>query len=149
MAQLASLFNPHQNFISAIFKREMDEKPEKHRGSYRTHRRSVAKKKSMKELRELRELLKRGPQQVVPTHPNALITGYPDPQQVPPSVAALVERATRDLEERNRQLRSHISQLKAEAKEQAKIIELLSKKTVRLQKEREKEASKASTTGPN
>ena len=92
------------------------EEPER-RGSYRTHRRNLAQKRNNQELKELRELLKWGPQRSLSARPHALISGYPDPQQVLPSTAALVERATRDLEERNRQLKSHISQLQAEAKE--------------------------------
>ena len=97
--------------------KESKKDPEKRRGSYRTYRRNLAQKRNNQELKELRELLKWGPQQAATPQPNALISGYPDPQQVLPSTAALVERATRDLEERNRQLKSHISQLQAEAKE--------------------------------
>lgn len=133
----------------------MDQKSEKHRGSYRTHRRSVARRKNMEELKQLRELLKWGPPQVVPPPPDALVTGYPDPQQVPLSTADLVDRATRDLKERNRQLKSHILQLQLEAKEQAekrkkdkKIKELLFKEIMRLNKKL-KEAGKASTRGSN
>ena len=93
------------------------EETEKRRGSYRTHRRNLAQKRNNQELKKLRELLRWGPQQAATPQPDALISGYPDPQRVAPSAAALVARATRDLEERNRQLKSHISQLQAEAKE--------------------------------
>ena len=115
------------------------EEPER-RGSYRTHRRNLAQKRNNQELKELRELLKWGPQQAATPQPNALITGYPDPQQVPESVAAMVHKATRELTEKVRQLERHISQLQAEAKDQAdkrskdkKILGLLSKEITRLQ----------------
>ena len=129
--------------------------PGKSRGSYRTHRRNLAQKRNNQELKELREILKWGPQPFAPIQSNALITGYPDPGEVPISTADMVDRATRDLKERNRQLECHISQLKAEAKDQAykrsmdkKIIGLLSKETVRLQDQLKAEkAGKASTTG--
>ena len=81
-----------------------------------------------------------------------LITGYPDPQQVSLSVAEVVERATRELTEKVRQLESHVSQLQWEAKEHKELrskdrrmLELLSLENVRLMKELKSKESKAST----
>ena len=99
----------------------MEQEPKKHRGSFRTHRRSLARKKDNQELKRLRKLEKEGPQQVAHAHPDALITGYPDCQQVPPSVAEAVERATRELKEKVRQLESHVTQLQWEAKEHKEL----------------------------
>ena len=129
--------------------------PGSRRGSYRTHKRNLAQKRNNQELKELREILKWGPQPFAPIQSNALITGYPDPGEIPLSTADLVDRATRDLKERNRQLRSYVTQLQLEAKEQAekrtkdkKIKELLFKEVMRLNKKL-KEAGKASTRGSN
>ena len=131
----------------------MEQEPERRRGSYRTHRCNLIQKRNNQELKQLRELLKWGPQRVAPVHPDALITGYPDPQQVSPSVAAVVERATRDLEERVRQLESHITQLQGEArdhKEQRskdrRMLELLAKENVRLTKDLKSKETESSTS---
>ena len=140
------------DFQNLSFNKEMEPEPKRHRGSYRTHRRSLARKKDNEELKRLRELVKESPQPVAPAHPDPLITGYPDPQQVSLSVAEVVERATRELTEKVRQLESHVSQLQWEAKEHKELrskdrrmLELLSLENVRLMKELKSKESKAST----
>ena len=131
----------------------MDQEPERRRGSYRTHRRNLKQKKNNQELKHLRELLKWGPQRVAPVHPDALITGYPDSQQESPSVASVVDRATRGLEEKVRQLESHISKLQGEAKEHKELrskdrrmLELLAIENVHLTKDLKSKETKSSTS---